>query len=66
MNTPTIEIQLKEIKQELKGLNQNLEKIAEIMEDYMYYQGVYSNDNKTDLISGHYGVKRTRGFSKKK
>ena len=61
----TIEKELKEIKQELKTLNQSLATMTEIMEDYMYAKGVYS-DGEVDLTTGRYGIKRSRGFSKKK
>ena len=60
-----IEKELKEIKQELKNLNQNLATMTEIMEDYMYARGIYSK-GEVDLVSGQYGIKRSRGFSKKK
>ena len=51
MNNVNIEKELKEIKQELKALNQSLTTMTEIMEDYMYAQGIYS-PGRVDLTSG--------------
>lgn len=64
-STLNIEKELKEIKQELKALNQSLAAMAEIMEDYMYARGIYSK-GEVNLTAGQYGIKRGRGFSKKK
>ena len=36
------EKELKEIKQELKNLNQNLGAIAKMMKDYLVHEGVYA------------------------
>lgn len=49
MNTSATEIELKEIKQELKILNQNLATMTKMMQNYMIHKGVYFDPRNPDL-----------------